>query len=145
MSCRRMQENTANPFGCVINGGLPGTWMILVLGFSSCLLLSSCDTARRQSIHNGTTQPILSASPNPVPAGDLDQPLGTTQVSWNTGSQAIGDLYVKVNRSSELFLARGSVGTLDIKWIQFDSLYQFRLYAKKRSKLLATVEVTRDN
>jgi hypothetical protein len=144
MTWRRMQ-NSANPFRCVINGGLSGTWMILVLGFSSCLLLSSCDTARRQPIHDGTTQPILSASPNPVPAGDLDQQLGTTQVSWNTGSQAIGDLYVKVNLSSEVFLARGSVGTLNIEWIQFDSLYEFRLYAKKRSKLLATLEVTRDN
>jgi len=145
MTWRRMQENTANPFRCVINGGLSGIWMILVLGFSSSLLLSSCDTARRQPIHNGTTQPILSASPNPVPAGDLDQQLGTTQISWNTGSQAIGDLYVKVNRSSEVFLARGSVGMLNIKWIQFDSLYEFRLYAKKRSELLATLEVTRDN
>jgi len=145
MTWGHMHEGTANPFGCVINGGFSGICMTMVFAFSSCLLLSSCDNTRRQSIHNGTTQPILSASPNPVPAGDLDQPLGTTQVSWNTGSQAIGDLYVKVNRSSELFLARGSVGTLDIKWIQFDSLYQFRLYAKKRSKLLATVEVTRDN
>lgn len=140
-----MQENTANPFGCVINGGISGICMILVLGFSSCLLLSSCDTARRQPIHNGTTQPVLSASPNPVPAGDLDQQVGTTQISWNTGSTAIGDLYVKVNRSSEVFLARGSVGTLKIEWIQFDSLYEFRLYAKKHSKLLATVELTRDN
>jgi len=145
MTWRRMHENTANPFGCVINGGFSGICMTMVFAFSSCLLLSSCDTARRESIHNGTTQSILSASPNPVPAGDLDQPLGTTQVSWNTGSQAIGDLYVKVNRSSELFLARGSVGTLNIKWIQFDSLYEFRLYAKKRSKLLASLEVTRDN
>jgi len=144
MTWRRMQ-NTANLFRCVINGGLSRIWMILVLGFSSCLLLSSCDTARRQPIHNGTTQPILSASPNPVPAGDLDQQLGTTQISWNTGSRVIGDLYVKVNRSSEVFLARGSVGMLNIKWIQFDSLYEFRLYAKKRSELLATQEVTRDN
>ena len=140
-----MQENIANPFGCVINGVLFGIWTILVLGFSSCLLLSSCDAARRQPIQNGTTQPILSASPNPVPAGDLDQQLGTTQITWNTGSQAMGDLYVKVNRSPEVFLARGPVGTLNIKWIQFDSLYEFRLYTKKRSKLLATVEVTRDN
>jgi hypothetical protein len=75
----------------------------------------------------------------------LDQQLGATEISWNTGSQAIADLYVQVNRSPEVFLARGAVGTLNIKWIQFDSLYEFRLYAKKRSKLLAILEVTRDN
>src|ERR1051325_2126584 len=120
MTWRRMRENTANRFKRVCNGGFSGICTILVLGFSSCLLLISCDTARRQPINNGTTQPILSASPNPVPAGDLDQQLGATEISWNTGSQAIADLYVQVNRSPEVFLARGAVGTLNIKWIQFD-------------------------
>jgi len=57
----------------------------------------------------------------------------------------IGDLYMKVNRSPEVFLARGSAGTFDAKWIQFDSLYEFRLYAKKRLRLLARVKVTRDD
>jgi hypothetical protein len=145
MTLHRMRENTADPFGCVINGGFSGIWMILVLGFSSWLLLGSCDSARRQPIHNGTNQPILSASPNPVPAGNLDQPVAATQISWNTGNKTIGDLYVKVNRTPEVFLARGPSGTLKIDWIQFDSTYEFRLYAKKRSRLLAKLDVTRDN
>jgi hypothetical protein len=56
-----------------------------------------------------------------------------------------GDLYVKVNRSSEVFLARARSGTLKIEWIQFDSTYEFRLYARKHSRLLANLDVTRDN
>jgi hypothetical protein len=34
---------------------------------------------------------------------------------------------------------------MKIDWIQFDSRYEFRLYAKKRSKLLTKLEVTRDD
>jgi len=140
-----MHENTANPFGCVINGGFSGICMILVLGFSGSLLLSSCDTTRRQPVHKGTTQPMLSASPNPVPAGDPDQPLGTTTIAWDTGNGSIGDLYVKVDRAPEKFMARGPKGTLEVRWIQFDSFYEFRLYGKKHSKRLAKLRVTRDN
>jgi len=91
------------------------------------------------------TKPFLSADPNPVPAGNLDQPLGSTVITWNTGSAATGDLYVKANRSPQVFLARAPFGTLKIDWIQFDSTYEFRLYAKKGSKLLAKLDVTRDN
>ena len=56
-----------------------------------------------------------------------------------------GDLYVKVNRSPEVLLAQARSGTLKIEWIQFDSTYEFRLYAQKHSKLLAKLDVTRDN
>jgi hypothetical protein len=87
----------------------------------------------------------LIAEPNPVPAGNPDQLLGTTVITWNTGSEAAGDLYVKVDRSDEVFMGRAPSGTLKIDWIQFDSRYEFRLYAKKRAKLLAKLDVTRDD
>jgi hypothetical protein len=90
-------------------------------------------------------QPVLYASPNPVPAGDLDKPLGTTTITWDTGNGAIGDLYVKVDREPEKFMGRAPSGTHEVRWIQFDSFYEFRLYSEKRSKLLATLEVTRDD
>jgi hypothetical protein len=113
-----------------------------------CLLVSACDGGRH-STQDGTSRsdskPFLSADPNPVPAGDPDQPLGSTVITWNTGGAAIADLYVKVNRSPEVFLARASSGTLKIDWIQFDSTYEFRLYAKKHSKLLTKLDVIRDN
>jgi hypothetical protein len=87
----------------------------------------------------------LSASPNPVPAGDISKPVGSTTITWDTGNGAIGDLYVKVDREPEKFMVRGASGTHEVRWIQFDCIYEFRLYAKKRSKLLAKLEVTRDD
>jgi hypothetical protein len=117
----------------------------LLLGFPICLLLCACDGARRPTTQSSTAKPFLFAEPNPVPAGDPDQPLGTTVITWNTGDEAIGDLYVKVNRSPEVFLGSGPSGTSKIEWIQFDSTYEFRLYAKKHSRLLAKLDVTRDN
>jgi hypothetical protein len=94
---------------------------------------------------SGRAKPVLSANPNPVPAGDVDNPLGNTIITWDTKNGALGDLYVKVNREPEKFVARGSKGTQEISWIQFDSFYEFRLYTKSRSKLLAKLAVTRDN
>ena len=114
---------------------------------ASCLSLTTCDHGQRDSAENASgAKPVLVAEPNPVPAGDPDRPLASTVISWNTGHEAEGDLYVKVNRSPEMHLAHAPSGTLKVDWIQFDSTYQFRLYAgKKRSKLLARLDVARDN
>ncbi len=58
---------------------------------------------------------------------------------------ALGDLYVRIDREDERFVGSAPSGVMNIDWIQFDSLYEFRLYAKKRSKLLASLTVTRDD
>ena len=89
----------------------------------------------------------MSAKPNPVPAGDPDQPVGSTVITWNTGSEAAGDLYVKMDRSDEVGVASAPFGTQKIDWIQFDVRYEFRLYStgKKPVKLLAKLEVTRND
>ncbi len=112
-----------------------------------CLLLGACSEGRHHSFADRTDgKPVLTADPNPVPAGNPDQPLATTVITWNTGDEATGDLYLKVNRSPEFRLARARSGTLKIDWIQFDSTYEFRLYAgKKRAKLRAKLDVNRDN
>lgn len=112
-----------------------------------CLLLGACGEGRHHSFPDRTDgEPLLTAEPNPVPAGDPDQAVATTVITWSTGDEATGDLYVKVNRSPEFRLARARSGTLKIDWIQFDSTYEFRLYAgKKRSKLRAKLDVTRNN
>jgi hypothetical protein len=139
-----MQKSGANLRSCPINEALAGRCITAVVAFLVCFALSACHH-RRSATDRRATEPVLSASPNPVPAGNLDQPLGATRITWNTGNRIMGYLYMKVNRSPEVFLARGSTGVFDAKWIQFDSLYEFRLYAKKRSKLLARVQVTRDD
>ena len=140
-----MRENTAKLFEWLIRGSPCLRCVAVVLGFSIWLTVPACDTGRRQATHIGAAQPVLSASPNPVPAGDLDQPLASTVITWNTGTGVIGDLYVKVNREPEKFMARAPRGTIKIDWIQFDSTYEFRLYAKKHSRLVAKLDVTRDN
>jgi hypothetical protein len=118
---------------------------IVITCMLGCLFLSSCQKAKRSPTDGGRAKPVLSASPNPVPAGDIEEPLGSTTITWNTGDGAPGDLYVKVDREPEKFMARAPSGTREIRWIQFDSVYEFRLYDKKRSKLLAKLEVTRDD
>ena len=129
----------------VISGTLSARRVTLVLGLFVCLVLSACHGARRRTVNGPTAKPVLSASPNPVPAGDPDQPVASTQITWDTGDGTIGDLYVKIDREDERLVGRDSSGVMKIDWIQFDSLYEFRLYAKKRSKLLATLTVTRDD
>jgi hypothetical protein len=117
---------------------------MLLVSFSICFCLSACHRAPRQTSQTSTAKPILSAEPNPIPAGDPNQQLGTTVIRWDTGNGTIGYLYVKVDRQPEKFVTQGPSGTFEVPWIQFDSVYEFRLYdKKKRSKLLAKLEVTR--
>jgi hypothetical protein len=145
MSWYVMRKYFKNFYGYVIKGPPPVFWITVLLGVSICLLLSTCHRAARQTVQNPIAKPVLSASPNPVPAGDPDQPLGATTITWDTGDGTIGDLYVKVDRAPEVFMARAPSGTHRVGWIQSDSFYEFRLYAKKRSKLLARLEVTQDD
>jgi hypothetical protein len=120
-------------------------WVTFHLGLSIALSLSACNRGKKEPPQHAAARPVLSAEPNPVPAGDPNQPVGTTVITWNTGNGTIGNLYVKVDRGPEVFVTRGPSGTHEIHWIQFDSFYEFRLYAKKRSKLLAKLAVTRDD
>jgi hypothetical protein len=129
----------------VITSRYPGYCAALLAGVLVCLCLITCDRARRQTAQSQAAKPILFAEPNPLPAGDPNQPLGTTTITWNTGNGTIGYLYLKVDRQPEKFVTQGPSGTHEVPWIQSDSFYEFRLYAKKRSKLLAKLEVTRDD
>ena len=126
-----------------------GLWyrrhITLLVALPVCLSLTACGNPRRHSAKRSTEKPLLTASPNPLPPGDPDQRVASTQITWDTGDGTIGELYVKIDREDERFVGRAPSGEMKIDWIQFDSLYQFRLYSKKRSKLLATLTVTRDD
>ena len=117
----------------------------MLLAVHVCLFLSACPKARQPTANNPTAKPVLSASPNPVPAGDPDQPVASTEVRWDTGDGTIGKLYVKIDRQDERMVGGAPSGVIKIDWIQFDRVYEFRLYTKKRSKPLATLTVTRDD
>jgi hypothetical protein len=145
MTRRPMNKSLNNRSECMIGRIHRLNSSMVILSLFVCLFLSSCDRAKRSTTDTDAAKPVLSASPNPVPAGDIEKPLGSTMITWDTGNSAPGDLYVKVNREPEQFITRAPKGTHEVRWIQFDSLYEFRLYAKKRSKLLAKLEVTRDD
>ena len=85
--------------------------------------------------------PILTASPNPVPAGHA---LGRTTISWNALGEGIGKVYVSVNGGEESLFADGRRGSNDANWIEAGSSYEFRLYNSDHKQLLAKVTVTRD-
>jgi hypothetical protein len=84
--------------------------------------------------------PTISASPNPVPAGDG---VGKTTISWDTDDWTIGKVYVSSNGGQELLVAAGPQGSAAVKWIYQGSTYEFRLYNLDHTKLLAKVVVTR--
>jgi hypothetical protein len=80
---------------------------------------------------------VLSADPNPVPAGNLD---GKTTITWVTGSPADGDVYVGTVGNEKIF-ASGPKGSQDAPWIKPGST-EFRLYKHADHKLLAQLTVT---
>ena len=81
--------------------------------------------------------PTLSASPNPVPAGEGK---GQTTISWNSVD---GKVYVTMNGGDEMLFAGLPRGSHDANWIEAGSRYEFRLYNSNHKELLAKVVVTR--
>jgi tRNA (mo5U34)-methyltransferase len=84
--------------------------------------------------------PLLTADPNPVPAGPE---LGVTKISWDTADGRIGEIYVSVNGGEEALFSDGQGGSALADWIQAGSNYEFRLYSSDRTELLAKLVVTR--
>jgi hypothetical protein len=83
---------------------------------------------------------LLSADPNPVPAG---QESGKTTVSWDTCDGRIGRIFVSRNGGQEVFFADGRRGSAPAHWIETGSTYEFRLYDSDRKELLAKILITR--
>jgi len=84
--------------------------------------------------------PLLSADPNPVPAGE--EP-GKTTISWDTCDGSIGKVFVSINGGDELLFADGRRGTAPAHWIETRSNYEFRLYNSDHTELLAKIAVTK--
>jgi hypothetical protein len=79
----------------------------------------------------------LSASPNPVPAGEGS---GKTTISWKSID---GKVYVSVNGREEMLFAGSPRGQQQANWIEAGSQYEFRLYNSDHEEPLAKVIVTR--
>jgi hypothetical protein len=84
---------------------------------------------------------MITASPNPVPAGE--EP-GITTITWNTGDGTMGQVYVSADGAEESVFAGAPQGSSTANWIVAGSSYRFRLYkGTEREKLLAETTVTR--
>jgi hypothetical protein len=87
-----------------------------------------------------TGPPVLTAAPNPVPAGSG---LGSTTISWSTGDGSVGQVYVSEDGGPEALVTQGQGGSEQANWIRAGTTYEFRLYASRdRAKRLAAVTVT---
>jgi hypothetical protein len=84
---------------------------------------------------NGTVV-ILTADPNPVPGGPGNE---KTTITWDTGSDAVGDVYIGTVGNEKLF-ASGPQGAEVAASIQPGST-EFRLYTHADHKLLAQLTV----
>ena len=77
--------------------------------------------------------PTISADPNPVPTGPG---LGRTRISWTTLTRDEAEVCVSKDDGPEMLFARGSTGSIEVKWISSGSSYEFRLYSRGTSRRL---------
>jgi hypothetical protein len=106
-------------------------------GVFLALMIGCADGSSNQAPGNGAT---LEANPNPVP---LTSEMGTTQISWNTGVDEPGRVYVSQDGGPEKLFGEGPHGSNPAPWIQEGVEYEFRLYAGNEGRRsLATILVT---
>ena len=119
--------------------------IFLNIVFAGALFLASCDRSAPvtdlASPSPVASAPSVTAEPNPVPEGEG---LGTTKITWRTGSDTSGEVYVATDGGQETLFVRGSEGSADAPWITAGSTYEFRLYeGRDHKKVLAHATVTR--
>jgi hypothetical protein len=83
--------------------------------------------------------PIVTASPNPVPAHNEN---AKTMISWSTGNANLGKVYVSIDGQDELLFATSRRGSAPANWIRSGHTYEFRLYDSSHIQLLDKVAVT---
>lgn len=116
---------------------------VLSLALFSCRPSHSTSTAADSTAPSAETSKgsaNISASPNPVgPGGEL----GETTITWNTGSDESGEVYVSKGQGPEKLFGSGSSGSKKVTWISANVRYEFRLYEETdHNKLLSKVQVT---
>lgn len=119
--------------------------MFLPVVFAGALLIASCERpASTPDVAASSPTPSsasVTAVPNPVPSGEG---LGKTRITWRTGNETSGEVYVSTDGGEETLFVQGSEGSAEAPWIASGSTYEFRLYdARGHTKLLAHTTVTR--
>jgi len=102
---------------------------------------------RRRRVTSASTLPVateasLTASPNPVAAGEGK---GKTTITWQTGDDMGGEVYLSIDGAQERLFARSKQGSAAANWIIAGPTYEFRLYGgREHNNVLARVTVTRN-
>jgi hypothetical protein len=117
------------------------TAIVLPLFFLAACSPSKAPEANAPTTSPGASTATITASPNPVPAG---QGPGTTSITWNTGDGSVGTVYLSKDGGPEAAFANGTPGSAVAPWIEAGVMYEFRLYAgTEHAKMLAKTQVTR--
>lgn len=118
---------------------LPALLLAAVLFAGGC----KKDTAESPTSAEAAAGPVITATPNPVPAG---KDPGVTTISWNTGGDgAIVDVYLSVDGGAEKLFATHSKDSKKIDWIGAGPVYEFRMYPTgTHAPLVGSVKVTRN-
>jgi len=112
----------------------------LTIGDTGSSIPADCERDERAFCLLEKRPPSLSASPNPVPAGEGP---GETTVSWDTANGSIGKVFVSINEDQEVLFADGRRGSAPAHWVETGSNYEFRLYNPDHTELLTKIVVTR--
>lgn len=75
---------------------------------------------------NRSTEPQLSADPNPLPYTGGGP--GTATIRWNTGDGSWGEVYVSVDGGPDKLFAAAPEGSAKANWIKPGKSFQFKLY-----------------
>lgn len=90
---------------------------------------------------SGAKTPWITATPNPVPAGNG---FGTTTIAWDAGRDWAQVFISHDGEVETRMFGQGARAAGDAPWIQTGHTYEFRLYAGKDHKqLLDKVLVSR--
>ena len=98
------------------------------------------EASAQNSDNNIKLKPLLFADPNPVPSGPG---LGSTNITWQTGDDSIGQVFVYTPTQGEQLVIAGEQGNVQVDWIETGKEYEFRLYSPDY-KLLATHQLKRN-
>lgn len=102
-------------------------WIALGNTYTFTLYSGTAHTTVLKSVIVSTqTAADISASPNPVSVAGA---LGTTTITYSTGSGSAGQVYVSVNGGADILISQGAGGTFAVPWIVPGNTYVFTLYA----------------
>ena len=118
--------------------------LLPTLFLSVALFVSGCKKpASDAPLPTAAGGAVITATPNPVPAGDGP---GITTIAWNTGGDgSVVDVYLSIDGGAEKLFGTHSKDSKQIDWILPGRVYEFRMYPTgEHDTPLGSVKVTRD-